>query len=145
MDVLLLCPNCGDPLRDVSADSLPDTAPFICDRDSRGWWGSELTTMARQNWDPATRSFKHGDVLRSLQEAVQEERDVRHGKWRRPDDPPRDRDDRIWVPNPPAPEEDPRPVDPFVPPEPAPPAPPPPKPKPSDPTPDKPNSGDEIK
>ena len=55
------CPICGGQLEAVT-DQSPQTAPWLCPEDARGWWPTELTPEARSRWDNTTRSVDAGAV-----------------------------------------------------------------------------------
>lgn len=83
------CPNCGRPLTPVP-DHDPQTAPWLCHPCARGWWGSELTSVARQAWDPITRSFNPLRRKRIESELVVEMAEaIARGSSRIPEHPPK--------------------------------------------------------
>lgn len=65
------CPICHDPLEPIA---LPrgDTPPWNCPRDARSFWEAELTVVARDAFDPDTRTYR-ADVRRDIMAAVESE------------------------------------------------------------------------
>lgn len=72
VDVSLSCPLCGAELR-VSEDPNPQSAPYVCDADSRAWWGSELTGEARDAFDPTYRTYSDLLVAERVREGIRDE------------------------------------------------------------------------
>lgn len=85
------CPLCGGELLAVALG--PDTAPWLCVRDSRGFWQAELDATALLN----KRRRDYGNATRDVLDAVHDERasaDVR-GTSVRPDTLPLIPDDQL--------------------------------------------------
>lgn len=63
---VLTCPNCGRPL--AAYIGQPGEAPWLCIPDALSWHPSELGAVARESWDPVTRS--HGYEAQTVRAAV---------------------------------------------------------------------------
>lgn len=72
-DVLMTCPICSQALRAIP-DASPESAPYVCDTDARGFWGTELTTEARAAFDPRLRAYTAPVIRSKVAAAIVEER-----------------------------------------------------------------------
>ena len=65
------CPSCGAEL--IPHAGYPDSAPWICTREHRGFFVAELSAEARNCYRPLFHDYGMGDAGRKVREAVARE------------------------------------------------------------------------